>query len=419
MRKAESAFKVGTEGKEIVWGLKPPKDASSSSPAHREDEEDEAPDGVVTDTAGLAKLVEAVLSADRGALDLETMPPPGWKAEVLSEYAEQLARLKSRPKISTRKTRLVKIKEATYKRYATDTDAAFPRIASVATEDTNVLVDVTKVDLAPLLDVIKDKTLVTHNGVFDLGVLRSRYGYVHEGRTLDTQLLYTLYHYAKSGERSKKANGMWRLPDPRDTKVDLFGTGKKDVGMTALANVVHEHLDILMDKASQKSDWSRPRLSTEQVRYALEDTSILLDLVDTLLEKLHKVGMGDIVELESRAFTALVADFSQVELLIAGTIAARETGKRGYMLEVFQKGEADVHTATAASLAGKAPADVPRPNAASPRPSTSASCAAPRPPRSWNTPRATTASTCRSSRPRRTERHSSSATPNWPPGTNW
>ena len=538
MRKAESAFKVGTEGKEIVWGLKPPKDASSSSPAHREDEEDEAPDGVVTDTAGLAKLVEAVLSADRVALDLETMPPPGWKAEVLSEYAEQLARLKSRPKVSTRKTRLVKIKEATYKRYATDTDAAFPRIASVATDDTNVLVDVTKVDLAPLLDAIKDKTLVTHNGVFDLGVLRSRYGYVHEGRTLDTQLLYTLYHYAKSGERSKKANGMWRLPDPRDTKVDLFGTGKKDVGMTALTNVAHEHLDILMDKASQKSDWSRPRLSTEQVRYALEDTSILLDLVDTLLEKLHKVGMGDIVELESRAFTALVdmslngfpadkavatamaekyrveseaafreverllppgpssdgrpwslstpahireilttlganlskkvypktektgepstggdalrtitepeaarrwveahlrhaaldkhyrdfakqyasliredgtikgsfdtvstgrlscrkpnlqqvpsrgkqqseegmrirdvfrpregdnfivADFSQVELLIAGTIAARETGKRGYMLEVFQKGEADVHTATAASLAGKAPADV-------------------------------------------------------------
>src|SRR5215211_3076571 len=41
----------------------------------------------------------------------------------------------------------------------------------------------------------------------------------------------------------------------------------------------------------------------------------------------------------------IVADFSQVELLIAGTIAARETGERGHMLEVFQKGGIDVHTA--------------------------------------------------------------------------
>ena len=51
----------------------------------------------------------------------------------------------------------------------------------------------------------------------------------------------------------------------------------------------------------------------------------------------------------------IVADFSQVELLIAGTIAARETGKRGHMLEVFKKGVVDIHTATAASLAGKPP----------------------------------------------------------------
>jgi DNA polymerase I-like protein with 3'-5' exonuclease and polymerase domains len=52
----------------------------------------------------------------------------------------------------------------------------------------------------------------------------------------------------------------------------------------------------------------------------------------------------------------IVADFSQVELLIAGTIAARETGERGHhMLEVFRKGSIDVHTATAATMMGKPP----------------------------------------------------------------
>ena len=54
----------------------------------------------------------------------------------------------------------------------------------------------------------------------------------------------------------------------------------------------------------------------------------------------------------------IVADFSQVELLIAGTIAARETGERGHMLEVFQKGDIDVHTATAATMMGKPPSKV-------------------------------------------------------------
>jgi DNA polymerase I len=57
----------------------------------------------------------------------------------------------------------------------------------------------------------------------------------------------------------------------------------------------------------------------------------------------------------------IVADFSQVELLIAGTIAARETGKPGRMLEVFKEGVIDIHTATAASLTGKPPSEVTKP----------------------------------------------------------
>jgi DNA polymerase I-like protein with 3'-5' exonuclease and polymerase domains len=514
------------------------EDGATHATLYREIAEVAALDSIIEDDARLIELVRNLESAPSVALDLETMPPPGWKREVLEEYCSQLAKLKKRPKVDKRKTRLVKTKERIYKKYAVDTDAAMPRILSIATDMTNVLVDVTKIDPAPLLEVLQDKTLITHNGAFDLGVLRSRYGYVHKGKVHDTQLLYTLYHYAEGGERSRPDKGMWKVPDPRDTRIGLYGTGKKDIGMTSLAHVAHKHLGVLLDKDSQKSDWSVPRLTDKQVGYALKDTSILLELVDVLTSKLHDLGMGSIVKLEARAFPAMVdmslngfpasrevalgmaekyrveseaalkevedllpqetapdgspwnwnadahiravlkllganldkksypktektrdpstsadalrtikkpaaakawvdaylkygalrkqyndfarqyaslirpdgtikgsfdtvstgrlscrkpnlqqvpsrgerqsegdmrirdifrpkvgekfivADFSQVELLIAGTIAARETGERGHMLEVFQKGDIDVHTATAATMMGKPPSKV-------------------------------------------------------------
>jgi ribonuclease D len=114
---------------------------------------------------------------------------------------------------------------------------------------------------------------------------------------------------------------MWRLPDPRDTKVDLYGTGKKTVGMTSLAHVAHKHLGLLMDKEAQKSDWSVPTLSEEQVRYALDDTAILLDLVEIMTSKLHEIGMGQIAKLEARAFPAMV------DMSLNGFPASREVAE--------------------------------------------------------------------------------------------
>jgi DNA polymerase I len=543
MRKHKAIYKVGTKGRhgEALWGLHPPGDAATPATSHREVADVAAPNQVIETPEGVRDLANEISSATVVGLDLETMPQPGWKEEVLEEYRSQLSKLKKRPKADKRKGRLSKIKDRVYKDYATNSDVAIPRVISLATpgeEGINVLVDLAKAPPEPLLDVLRDKTLITHNGAFDLGVLRSRYGYTHESRIQDTQLLYILHHYADGGDRTKTDKGMWKLPDPRDTKVDLYGTGKKDVGMTSLAHVAHKYLGRLMDKGAQKSDWSRATLSKEQVRYALEDTSVLLELVEVLTSKLHDLGMGQVAKLEARAFPAMVdmslngfpasreiaqemaeryrveseaalrevhdhlpqetapdgkpwnwnadahiravlkllganldkkaypktektgdpstsvdalrtikqpekarqwvdaylkygalrkqyndfarqyaslirpddtikgsfdtvstgrlscrkpnlqqvpsrgerqsegdmrirdifrpkagdkfivADFSQVELLIAGTIAARETGERGHMLEVFRKGGIDVHTATAATMMGKPPSKV-------------------------------------------------------------
>jgi DNA polymerase-1 len=305
---------------QVVWKRTKgePKDSEG---LFRSDTEGKGPDetnkridpaSVIEDSAALQEFIRDIEPRDPLALDIETMPPPEWKQEAFEEYRAWRAALKNKaPKLAQRKKRLDKIKEKIYKDYAVNTDTARPRLISLAASlgegSTNVVVDVTKVNVAPLLEVLRDKTLITHNGTFDLGVLRTNYGYIHRGRLRDTQHLYTLHHYAEAGERTKKANGMWRLPDPRDTKVEVPGVGK--VGMTSLAHVAHKYLDVRLDKDAQTSDWSRPRLSEKQLRYALEDTRILPALADELIAALHGVGMSEIVDLEERAFPA-TADMS-------------------------------------------------------------------------------------------------------------
>jgi DNA polymerase-1 len=51
--------------------------------------------------------------------------------------------------------------------------------------------------------------------------------------------------------------------------------------------------------------------------------------------------------------TFVIADFKQVELLLAATIAARETGMEPTMLNVFREGKHDIHALTAAAMVEK------------------------------------------------------------------
>ncbi len=272
---------------------------------------------------GLDLLVESLQAADKVALDLETMPPEGWGREFVREYKTWRRSLKTKPPADRRRKKWADLKEKTYKRYATDVETARVRLVSLAThEGLNEVVDASRVDVVPLLDVLKDKTLVTHNGAFDLGILRERYGYVHGGKVLDTQLLYLLHHYAEDGDRSQLSGGKWRVPDPLTTKIDFYGTGKKTVGMSALNVVAERYLGVSLDKGNQASDWSVPNLTPEQVSYALMDTKVLLDLFATLTQKLEALGMGAVVDLESRAFAA------QIDMQLTGFPADVETAEK-------------------------------------------------------------------------------------------
>ena len=51
-----------------------------------------------------------------------------------------------------------------------------------------------------------------------------------------------------------------------------------------------EFLDVELDKVTRHSDWSSPRLTPEQVRYAISDVTLLLPLMDRLEDMLVRQG---------------------------------------------------------------------------------------------------------------------------------
>src|SRR5215217_2012426 len=348
-------IKTGREGNADVYGLPEveggePESAEDEDPSSREFERQSSAPGpasingkVIESDVELAELVYVLgEGADPVGLDLETMPLPGWEKDLTPEgewfatiaapYRKWRKGLKRKPSIERQRARWEKEKAAlkervqkqavkVRKKYATNPEMAVDRIVSVATTSVNVLVDTQRVDPTPLLTTLKHRTLITHNGSFDLGVLRRRYGYFHEGRIVDTQLLYVLHHYAEDGERSKVAGGKRRLPDPYTTKIDFYGRGKADTGMTALTVLVDKYLGEELVKDEQGGDWSVPELSDEQVAYALKDSTVLIDLSRAIARRLEKINMAKIVELETQVFPA------QVDMELNGFPASREVAE--------------------------------------------------------------------------------------------
>jgi DNA polymerase I-like protein with 3'-5' exonuclease and polymerase domains len=204
---------------------------------------------IVADERGMALLARSIESEREVAVDLETFPPG--KA------------------LDPRRGRI--------------------RLISVAAARVNAIVDVTRVDPGPLLEVLKHKRLIFHNGKFDLSFMRRAYGFEHEGEVVDTMILHRLLHFA-TGKRVKEGGKL---------KVRERGLPQ------ALADVVHLYLGEKLEKSEQASDWSAPTLSEEQLAYALKDSAILLRLKDAMLERILELGMKAVAELEGRALLGM------------------------------------------------------------------------------------------------------------------
>jgi ribonuclease D len=72
-----------------------------------------------------------------------------------------------------------------------------------------------------------------------------------------------------------------------------------------------ELLDVELDKVTRHSDWSSPRLSPEQVRYAISDVTLLLPLMDRLEEMLRRQGRAEL----ARECLAAIPTMAKLDVL--------------------------------------------------------------------------------------------------------
>lgn len=100
-----------------------------------------------------------------------------------------------------------------------------------------------------------------------------------------------------------------------------------------LKDLVKEFLGIELDKQAQQTDWSRPDLSEQQLKYAAADVLYLVALyrrLCSMLEARGTLASGDtLVDLAHRSMSALetVADLHR---------AGYGTGSDGWHLELFE-----------------------------------------------------------------------------------
>jgi DNA polymerase-1 len=147
------------------------------------------------------------------------------------------------------------------------------RLLSLSTERGTYLIDAFRVDVRALFEHLAEKPLVTHNGAFDLAFL-AREG-LAPGTVHDTMLLSQLL-LAGVHERHK------------------------------LPLCVQRELGEALDKEEQKSDWSRPDLSPEQLAYAARDAEVLPRLYRVMSTKIQAAGLDRVAEIERRCLPALV-----------------------------------------------------------------------------------------------------------------
>jgi DNA polymerase I-like protein with 3'-5' exonuclease and polymerase domains len=145
------------------------------------------------------------------------------------------------------------------------------RLIQIATSRSSFIIDCFRLSsdqLKPILEILAAPrpVKVAHNAKFDAKFLMRHCG-TRLGPIFDTYLASNL---ASAGDEN-----------------DRHG----------LEAVVNRYLDLPMDKAAQKSDWSR-ELSEYQLEYAARDAQILLPLRERMLEKLRENDLLRVAELE-------------------------------------------------------------------------------------------------------------------------
>jgi ribonuclease D len=111
-------------------------------------------------------------------------------------------------------------------------------------------------ELSGFLAVLAEKPLIFHGGDYDLRMMRASTGFRPGGIVFDTMIAAQLL-------------------------------GIEQIGLAAL---IEKYFGITIEKAGQKSDWSRRPLTEKQLSYAVNDTRFLVSLADRMSSELSERG---------------------------------------------------------------------------------------------------------------------------------
>jgi DNA polymerase-1 len=211
---------------------------------------------LITETQGLQSLARALEGVSEVAIDVETYP----QDESNSALDPRWGRV---------------------------------RLLSLATEDDiKIVVDIRQVDPISLLEALRGKALVAHNGKFDLSFLKSNLGYEHVGPVVDTQILDAVLYYA-AGPR-KEIAGWKGFPK------------NEEVRHRSLKDLAADYLGVELSKEEQTSDFSGNQ-TMEQISYASRDAEILFPLKEAMMWRVRELGLQQVADLEARVLPALVS----------------------------------------------------------------------------------------------------------------
>ncbi len=107
------------------------------------------------------------------------------------------------------------------------------------------------------------------------------------GEILANPAIRKVFHGADYDIRSLHRDYGMEVNNLFDTMVACQFLGEREVGLAA---VVKKRFGVELDKRFQKADWSKRPLAAEMVTYAVEDTTLLIELHRQLEEELRAKG---------------------------------------------------------------------------------------------------------------------------------
>jgi DNA polymerase I-like protein with 3'-5' exonuclease and polymerase domains len=280
----EDLPRTGGERQKRLFKNKPVKDRHERHERHASEEADrEATSTIDGDDDDMTVSAEEGANDRHGANPIEK--PDCAPHDGDDAHDDEMQPYSNGPLITTEeglKAIVPKIQEAEVVALDSETTGLDPRrdrirLLSLATDSGSWIVDDFSVDIEPLLEILKDKSLAVHNAMHDSLFLR-QLGNRHLGRVVDTM---TLSRMAHAGERNEVGKRL---------EHSLEACCERELGVT-------------LDKSHQKDDWSGD-LSEEMLTYAAEDARVLLPLYEALVEKLLVAGQERAMEIEGRALLA-------------------------------------------------------------------------------------------------------------------